>query len=193
MTQNLTNKTILGEPYHEPSYSMTAPSWVPRTVGVYEDTRISRIFFPAAGYTQEITYYKSHNKTMDALLQSCHGLNRQVIINNMYKYAPVGSLIHGTAELVLEPNNTYDNNAIQIMGLQADKGLPSHLMYSIGYVPARSGINKKLIANWDKLLLNTGQVSILKDSKGHLVPMVSFQYHIPILAKDNRFARLQYE
>ena len=187
MTQNPNSKRILGAGVHPPAYSLGAPNWIPRTVGVYEDVTNSRIFFPAAGYTQSVTYYPSKDKALDTMLASLKGVNRQTIIYDMHKNAIVGSLLYGRARLVLEPNNTYDTNAIQIVGSQ-----PS-VHYPIGYVPARCGTNKRIIANWDNLLMDTGQITILKDSKGHLVPMVSFMYNFPVLAKDNRFARLQYE
>lgn len=196
MTQNQTQNSnrIFGEAFHAPSYSLKAASWVPATVGVYEDVSIHRIFFPIAGYTQSITYYPSEMQLLDTLLRGCQGTNRQNVIHDMHKHAPIGALIHGQAEMVREPNNKYDPNAIQVIGYQTfSTELKARAAYPIGYVPARCGTNKRILAKWDKIIMPTGQVTILKDSKGHLIPMVSFEYSVETLAKDNRFARLQYE
>ena len=185
MTQPTLSR-ILGEPYHAPATTINAPDHVSTTIGVYEDIERKKLYIPAAGYTKPVSYYPGHeDPEIDELLKDSAFLkkNRQTHIYEMHKAAPLGAIIHGIAMLVREPQNSYDKNAIQIIGRLVEGQL---WKYVLGYVPAK--INTKILTEWDRVS-TTGLVNILKDSKGHLVPMITLDFLT--LAPDNRFARLQ--
>ncbi len=191
MTQPNLDETFFGGIYPKPYYSHP-PSKLPGGEGIYEDPDTKLIFIPIAGYTKPVTYHPGDKpKHIAASIQTWNGINRQEVILQARNSLELGIVVLPIEtdsikiELIDEPENKHDNNAILIIGSINDVILP------LGYIPGRitkwfkdkrDWINERKI----RLILKPIEAS----KKNYILPYLVIPYEKPDDGME-RFSHIQ--